>query len=318
MNYLYVLQQLRESCPTFINSIFVVLSEYLVAMFIAIPAVIYWCADKQAGKWMLLNYGGCSFVNQTIKNTFCVYRPWIRDSRLFVAKAAAKGATGYSFPSGHTTLTTSVFESLAVWQKKRKWVVILSAIVILFVATARNWLGCHTPADVITAILVSSLVIILNIFVVRFAQNNPDKKWILAVIGLVICAAMILYCQFKKYPIDFDSEGNILAEPYNMLTDCYTNVGLLSGYIIGWFIEQKWVDFSDEGTKKQKIFRGVIGTIILGLLYAVILPAVLDVFGDAEHLKHFLKYFLIMIYIVLLYPLAIKLIDKKIAKKANL
>jgi len=315
MDYLYFLQQVRESCPNFVNVLFVILSEYLVAMFLAIPAIVYWCADKQTGKWMLLNYSGCTFVNQIVKNTFCVYRPWIRDPRLYVAKAAAKGATGYSFPSGHTTLTTSIFESLAVYQRKRKWVVILSAVTILFVATARNWLGCHTPVDVITAILLSSCVIVLNIFIVRFAQNNPDKKWILAVVGLVLCVAMILYCQFKKYPIDYDDEGHILADPYKMLTDCYTHVGLLSGFIIGWFIEQKWVNFSDEGTTKQKVIRGVVGAIILGLLYAVIMPAILNCLGDADHLRHFIKYFVIMIYIVLLYPLALKLIDNKRAAK---
>ncbi len=44
----------------------------------------------------------------------CAYRPWIRDVRVLPAGDAIKTATGYSFPSGHTTTATPIYGGLAL------------------------------------------------------------------------------------------------------------------------------------------------------------------------------------------------------------
>lgn len=320
MEYLLFLQNIRESSPAFINYFFLFISEILVAGVILIPSLVYWCSDKRTGLWMLLNYSGAYMINQIIKNTACVYRPWIKDSRLRIAPQAAKSATGYSFPSGHTVLAASTLESLAVWQRKRKWIAVFSSMFILLVAFARNWLGAHTQYDVITAILETSLVIIVNIFIVRFLENLSDRDvkknnfdvFVLC-IGLFLVTAVMLYLQFKKYPIDYNADGSIVVNPYEMLTDCYTGAGLISGLLLGWFLERRMVHFTYEVSKKNLLLRGVLGAILLALMYAVILPMMVSFMG--EHLKHFVKYFLLMIFITLIYPAAFTLIGR--IKKQN-
>lgn len=315
MDYLLFLQNIREACPGFVNYFFLFISEILVAGVILIPSLVYWCCDKRTGLWMLLNYSGAYMVNQIVKNTACVYRPWIRDSRLHIAPQAAKSATGYSFPSGHTVLATSTLESLAVWQKKRKWVTVICTVGILLVAFARNWLGAHTQYDVIAAILETSVVIILNIFFVRFLETKADRDvknnhfdvWVI-LIGLAVTLAVMLYLQYKKYPIDYAPDNTIIVDPYKMLTDCYTGAGLISGLLIGWFCERRLVHFGYDSSKKSIIWRGVIGAILLGLMYAVILPLMTSFMG--EHLGHFVKYFLLMIFITLIYPAAFTLVAR--------
>lgn len=315
MEYLLFLQNVREASPSFVNSIFVFISEVLVASFVLIPALVYWCGNKKTGQWMLLNYSGAYMMNQIVKNSVCLYRPWIRDPRLHLADEAIKSATGYSFPSGHTTLTTATMESLAVWQRKKKWVVVVCTLFIFLVAFARNWLGAHTQYDVITAIIETSIVIIVNIFLCRYFENKTDKSVLLLIIGLVVVALIMVYLQFKPYPMDYDSEGNLICDPYKMLTDCYTGAGLLSGFLVGWFCESKLVKFDDEAPAKSKVLRGIIGSVILILLYLVILPLILK--PIEAHLAHLIKYFILMIFITFVFPLCFNAIANKKVKTEN-
>lgn len=311
MDYLYALQQLRETAPDFINQIFYYVSEYLSKAYILIPLVVYWCFSKAAGKWMIFSMSSGYFVNQTIKNTACIYRPWIRDSRLYVAKVAESGATGYSFPSGHTAITTLAFESLAVWQRKKKWVIAVSIFAVVLMAFTRNWLGAHTLADVITAMCVSSFVIIIDIFISRLVNKYDSRDYIFLIAGLLITLAVTLILQFKKYPLDFDAKGNLLADPYTMLTDCYTAAGMFSGFLAGWFLEKRTLNFSTECTVKTKVLRGLFGVVFAGLIYLILSLA----FKKVEaHAGHFIKYFLLLFCGTFVYPLIFSLIESKKSK----
>ena len=320
MDYLLFLQNLRESCPAFINNFFIFISEALVSLLILIPVIIYWSVDKKVGLWFLFNYSAGYFTNQCVKNTACVYRPWIRDSRLHLAKEAVYSATGYSFPSGHTALGTLVLESLAVWKRKNKFLVVLSAIGIFLIAFARNWLGAHSQYDVIVSVLLASIVVIINIFIVKAIDGKCDNKlgksqkfsldFLLVLIGLILLVILMLYLNFKNYPLDYDLEGKILVDPYDMLTDCYTGAGMLGGFLIGFLLERHFVKFQIEQPKKILILRSLIGSVILLLLYLVILPLIFK--GLGQHLSHILKYFIIFLFVTFIYPCLFVLVEKKL------
>ena len=66
-------------------------------------AIIYWCVSKEYGRYFLMGWTGCRVVNGLLKVTACAYRPWIRDERIIPHTEAMETATGYSFPSGHST-----------------------------------------------------------------------------------------------------------------------------------------------------------------------------------------------------------------------
>lgn len=308
MDYLYALQCCREMSPEFINLVFVFVSEVLLKLAMVYAAIIYWCFNKSDGATILLGYTSTYQLNQVIKNTACVYRPWIKDSRLHVAKLAQKSATGYSFPSGHTIGAGSLYGGIAVTYKKRIWVVALMSFLILLTAFSRNWLGAHTMQDVLVAIIEAAVMIILMNVIKLYLYNHPEKDTYFMIGGVVVAIAIILFLQFKKYPLDYDESGKLLVDPYYMLSDCYTALGMFTGSLTGWWLERHFVKFETEVSAKEKVLRAVVGAAVFGLLYLG-LSFILSKMD--KNLSHLIKFFILFFVIMYLYPLAFNAVSKK-------
>lgn len=300
MDYLYALQTLKSNLPEFVNYIFVFISEYLTKLLIVFVALIYWCIDKKAGKEILLSYSFAYSFNQTVKNIACVYRPWIKDARLHVDPLAEKTATGYSFPSGHTVMAASLYGGISVWKKNNKLIVVLMSFLILLTAFSRNWLGAHTLQDVVVAVCIAAVSLcVVNLFKLVI-EKHPKIDFAVMSAGVVISIAILVFLNVKEYPIDYSPSGQILVDPYKMLTDCYTACGISCGTLIGWYLERHFVKFELEGVSvKEKIIRGAVGVVIFAFLYAC-LPFVLNFFG--AHISHLIKYFIIFFMIMFGYP----------------
>ena len=119
-------------------------------------------------------------LNGIIKLTVCAYRPWIRSDLIEPAGDSKVAATGYSFPSGHTTVATITYGTVSVWQKdKRKWLSILCVVLILLTAFSRNFLGVHTPQDVVVGFTVSILIIWIVGMVQKKIEGNEKLTDIL-------------------------------------------------------------------------------------------------------------------------------------------
>ena len=89
-------------------------SMFAVDYLILIPVFLYWFWDKRKGLYTLVSYYFCMVVTPLIKLTACIYRPWIRDSRVLPAGDSIRTATGYSFPSGHTSTGGPLAGGMAV------------------------------------------------------------------------------------------------------------------------------------------------------------------------------------------------------------
>lgn len=315
MDYLYALQLLRESVPDFVNYVFLFFSEVFLMLAPVLAGIIYWSLSKEDGACIFLGYCTSISVNQFFKNIFCIYRPWILDERLHIHKFAAKSATGYSFPSGHTATATSILGGIAIYQKKRKWLVALLAVLVLIVAFSRNWLGAHTLKDVLVAILLSCAVLCIVNVVRHFLEKKPSLDlWILVVVTVLSVAALI-FLSLKSYPIDFMDDGiTILVEPDKMLTDCFTATGTTIGAILGWWLERHFVKFQTNVDKKTKIIRSVVGLAIFGLLLLVLSPA-LKFLG--EHIQHIVKYFILTFFAMFVYPLIFSSIEKALKNRES-
>ena len=312
MNYLYMLQNLREASPDFISSFFMFISNAVQNVGFLIPAFIYWCVSKSAGTKMFLCYTTTFFSNQLIKNTACVYRPWFRYTELTPYSKAMPSATGYSFPSGHTVSATSFFGSLAIYEKKRKWVVVLMFTLIFLTAFSRNWLGVHTLPDVLVAIIEASVYLCLFEVICYWFASHQDKDILLCIVGIVLAITGLLYLQFKPYPMDYLVDGTLLVDPYDMLTDCYTATGLSIAALLGWVIDRRFIHYEPAGNWKQKLLCFFIGCIIVfaekvgfGLLFAPL----------GAHFSHMLKYFILGITTMIFYPMLLIFIRKKNAEK---
>ena len=264
---LYLQENVRNEylTPFFMEVSNIAISFWLMSVFLC----IFWCFNKKAGLFILASYSYSSIVNALTKLTFCVYRPWIRDPNIIPAGNAIKSAGGYSFPSGHTQIVTSYFVSSAVltWFK-HKWFSILFVIAIILVAFSRNYLGVHTPQDVIVGFILGSLCVFgAYKFVNRTKQDKEtDRK--LLICSIIIGIISILYFLFKSYPIDLDAKGNLIVDPQRMMRDGFLGVGVWLGFNLGWYIEKHYVDFSTDCSLKIKIVRAIIGIITVYLIYS--------------------------------------------------
>ena len=105
---------------------------------------------------------GGEVLNCIVKLTVCAYRPWIRSELIEPAGDSKTAATGYSFPSGHTMCATATYGNVFLWQyKKRRWLAILSCIAIILTGFSRNFLGVHTPQDVLVSFVETSILILV-------------------------------------------------------------------------------------------------------------------------------------------------------------
>ena len=119
MEFLYTLENIRIP----------VLNEFMLAIttmgeetaFLVIALVLFWCVDKYIGYYTLsVGFVG-TIANQFMKLWFRIPRPWELDSNFTILEQAREGATGYSFPSGHTQSAVGTFAVLPIPQNRRQF-----------------------------------------------------------------------------------------------------------------------------------------------------------------------------------------------------
>lgn len=316
MDYLLFLQGLRESAGDFLNTFLFAVSELMGgAVGMVIPAIIYWCINKRAGSFMLMGFSGSFLINQTLKNIFCIYRPWILDSRITPMENAFGSATGYSFPSGHTTMATASYGGVAIWLRKKKPVVCICVFLTLLTAFSRNWLGVHTLWDVLAAMVLSAAVLFGSAALMRYIDNHPEKDIVVLIVGAVITAASLIFIQFKAYPTDFASDGTVLVNVWDMQTDCFRSCGIVLGFLSGWFLERRFVKFEIKGGVLRRVVLFLIGLAAALLLYVLLLPMAFGMLN--EHFGKLLKYFFSFLFITAGYPAVMKTVNKRLDAKSG-
>ncbi len=303
INYLLILQDFRNSINDAWTPFMLWISHFAVAYLLIVPAFIYWCIDKKKGLYILASAVVSICINSVIKLTACIYRPWIRDSRIIPSEEAIKESTGYSFPSGHTTTSTPIYAGIIVTYGKRKIVACISVLMLALTLFSRNYLGVHTPQDVIAGFLIGilSLFIIHKLFL--YLDKHPEKENKVLLTGILLAAAAIVYITVKPYPLDY-VDGELLADPTKMTVDGYKDIGLLGAFCAGRFLEKKFIRFEAAGINLKGVILSVIGVIPLFIITKV-LPKHLDVlFG--EHFGGLISRSLLMLFIITIWPAVIK------------
>lgn len=301
MEYLLALQEAREAAPDFINTFMMLVSDFIASPLpIFIGVIIFWSISKRGGYLVMSCYIACAAINQMVKNTLCVYRPWILDARIHPYEAALHTATGYSMPSGHTAIATGFFGGFAIWFKKRKGLVAACVFAILLVAFSRNWLGCHTPYDVLLSMALGVVTMLTTNWVLHVVEKKPHYDLIASAIFFAASIGFMIICYFKSYPVDYDAAGNILVNGHEMLKDCYESFGALFGFSIAWPLERHLIRFSVEGSVKTRVLRVVVGCVLLGATYAFGTFLLQPLLG--EGLGRYFKYALIVLVGVVGHP----------------
>jgi len=248
-------------------------------------------------------------ISGLVKVTACVFRPWIRDVRIEPWGDAKVAATGYSFPSGHTSYATELEGGLGFWQRKRHvWLMVLAFFMVALTMFSRNFLGVHTPQDVFVGLGVGIVAIILGTFAENWSDKDMSRDVILLVGGIVLCIAAALYNELKSYPLVYTEEGALLVDPAKMKCDTYEGVASVSAFVICRFIERRYFHFDEELGWKDRFIIGVIALIPGYFLNANMLSIVETWFNRS--VGKFSLFGGRIIYTMLIVPFAMKYIAK--------
>lgn len=288
INYLLFLQDFRIITGGIFDSFVLALTSLgEAAITWGLLAFVYWCLDKRAGQLMALNVSFASTLNQGLKNIFKIDRPWIRDERVKPVQAALSHAGGYSFPSGHTTRGTAVWGAWAkqLWNQKEKGISLLCVMACLIVAFTRNYLGVHTPQDVIVALIIGAVLIFALDYALAWAEKGKYRDFMVGLVGCIIFLLLMLK------------------------VGCLTNAGAGVGILFGWIVEKRFVKFKTEGTFKEKASRFLAGGFLLVLFYTV--PnVILNLFMQSKY-AGFFSNFLFAFTLMAGYPFVFSYLEKK-------
>lgn len=309
IDYLLYLQNFRDVSHHILDKFFIYITLFgEITVPIILICTLYWCINKRVGQFVIFTWLASFMLNIMAKVTACIYRPWVLDCRVHPVPQAIPAATGYSFPSGHTAGVTSVWGSLAVAYWNKKWLRYLCFFIIPAVMISRNYLGVHTPQDVVVSFFISVFIIwgMYNIF--KWLDNdvkNGNRDLVLAFCMIFLITLTMCYMWFKSYPIDYLC-GKILYDPCSMKHLELTRSGFFFGAVIGWLIERRFIGFDSQiGSLKNKIIRAVIGIIVVFALHSAI-PVIKSAGGCLAYAGMFVQLMIIGLFITCIYPFLIK------------
>ena len=275
---------------------------------LVIMALIYWCVSKDFGVYFLMGWSGNRLVNGLLKVTFCAYRPWIRDPRVVPYGDSITTATGYSFPSGHTMNAATVFGGGAVRKDIPRVQRVVLGLLVLLVAFSRNYLGVHTPQDVLVGAVAGTLVMYLTMKLMQWVKAHPEKDLLVVCIGVGLAIIVAIYAAVKPYPVDKDAAGKVLVEGAKMANDTFKGVGWCIAFLTGWILERRFVQFSTDISMMKRITRLTVGLLSYYAVSLIFVPLVKNWLSGVP--GTFVSCYLQMFYVSFIFPWILKRFEK--------
>ena len=306
LQYLYWLQGLREASGNIFTPFMTWVSDFATNGVILVPAFVFWCIHKRSGTFLLLSMGISKFINGVAKLTVCAYRPWIRDARIVPTEEAIATAGGYSFPSGHTMDSSPIYGGLAVLtRKKAMWFACLCGVMIILTALSRNYLGVHTPQDVVVGSLLGLCSVYLAAKVLNVWENHGG---LVMICGFALCIAAIVYFSVKSYPMDY-VDGKLVVDPAKMVRSGYTGVGGLAGVLVGMFLDKTCIHHEETGFNAAGVVLSLIGVAICYYCDPIVKSLASNLLGQSW--GRFANRFILMMFIFVVWPLVLKVCARR-------
>ena len=301
MSFLYFLESIRNPVFDAIFSIITLLGEETV--FMAIGMIAFWCIDKYQGYYLLSTGFLGTAINQFLKMTFKIPRPWVKDPNFTIVESAREAATGYSFPSGHTQTSIGAFGGLARWNKNTV-LRILAICACVLVPLSRMYLGVHTPLDIGVSILIALLLIFALYPLFKKGASSPKIMYTILSGMVIITFAYLLFATLFPFSADTDPH-NLLSAQKNGYTLFGCSLGLLAVYAL----DNRYIKFSTKAVWWAQLIK-IAGGIALVLLVKEGLRAPIDAIFGGHLIARAVRYFLMVIVGGAVYPLTFKWFSK--------
>ncbi len=276
-----------------------------------ICAIVYWCIDFKAGMYLISLCGFNSILTHFFKMIACVYRPWVLSDKIHPSELAVPFAKGYSFPSGHSAMSSSVLGGLAYLLKQKKFICILLIGLVFLIGFSRLWLGVHTPQDVICGLLIGFSLIFIANKIINWAEIKPDRYLFITLITNILVLFILIYIRyFNTYRMDYIS-GELLVNPAKTIYSTTVTYAYILGVLNGCFLCRRFFPFNPKNTSiKNRIIIGIIGGLfIIFALRNIVWYFIMNV----TPLKlAFPAMFFTGIFITLIYPMIFKSLDKNL------
>jgi membrane-associated phospholipid phosphatase len=271
IQFILFLQGFGEWLVTPMMSITFLGDEYFFLIFA--PAIA-WCFDYSIGLRMGIYLMFSLAINAIFKNIFHMPRPnWLStDVKTYFPEYS------YGIPSGHAQNTMVFWGTLAL-SVRRKWVWVLSTIIILLVGLSRMYLGVHFPTDILIGWLIGIILLWL-----LFKIERPVLKWftrysasirillvlLLSAIGILIASIIKFSLQNWSIPAEWLNNAGIDHEgvlKIFSISAVFTNMGTFCGLAIGAICLSVIGGFDVQGVWWKKVLRFLVGVIGILILY---------------------------------------------------
>lgn len=310
MSFLYLLEEIRNPVLDFIFSLVTLFGEETV--FMAVGMIVFWCVNKQKGYYLLsVGFVG-TVINQFLKITFRIPRPWVKDPSFTIVESAREAASGYSFPSGHTQTSVGLFGGLALKFKSRALRIASIALCVL-VPLSRMYLGVHTPLDVGVSIIVALVLIFALAPLFDKAEKSPRVMYTLLFSLTGIMLAYLCFMSFWQFPEEVFHVDNV-HNYTSAVKNAYTLTGCMLGFLVVYTVDLKWLKFDTKAVWWVQIIK-IVGGLALVLAVKELMRAPLEAILPANTWARMLRYFLMVIMAGVVWPITFKYLAKLGGKK---
>ncbi len=280
-----ILEALNKLSSPITNIIAYILTEFGSGTIVfGIILFIYYIIDKKLAK-KIAYIAGISFIlNGVLKSCFKADRPFQFEKGKHLRKLdeSLDGATGTSFPSGHSQNACTIYPLLAL-NTKKKWIKILCIIAAIIVPITRLYLGVHFPGDVV----IGGLLGLIIAFVFNYLYDIfVNTKWYYIIgFGLLTISIPFLVINWN----------NLLVE------DLFKCWGLFLGIILGFIIEEKYINFTNNASIKEYAVR-----LALALVSVLVIKSGLKMILPDHNIFHLIRYFLLVFTVIGIIPFFFK------------
>jgi membrane-associated phospholipid phosphatase len=292
--------------------------------YLLVAPLLYWCIDTTIGfrtSIMLM-------VSGSINN----YGKWLihtpRPSWYSTAIIAHRWETTFGAISGHAMNAVTIWGILAASFRK-KWLWILSILLMVLIGLSRIVLAVHFPHDVLLGWIFGAVILIIFIKAesrIKIWLNNKSLRYHLG-LCLVISIAMILFSALVLLPLRGWTLPSAWIENANLafpgedpinptsLSSGITLAGTFLGLTIGHKLTFSRDGFSTKGTWWVLILRYLLGVVGVFLIWFGLDQLFPDGDTIVAYLFRYIRYGLVGFWITFLGPtIFLKL---KLAKPSN-